>query len=266
MSVLRHPLMNFSNELKQQLMAGDVKLGIFLVSASSTIAECCATRAIDWLIVDMEASAADRRELTQVLQALNGSQTAGMVRVTRNERHAIEAALDAGAYGLLVPKVDDASQAKDVVNSAYYPPLGKRGVNPIRCSGYFSDLPTYFKRANDLLLCMVQIESAEAVSNAEEIAATPGIDALFIGCGDLACDLGQPGNVVGPRMDEARARVMAACQAHNKIPGIFAYSRELAIEYMKEGFRFVAVGNDIKFLAAALENDLLVLHAARSSC
>ncbi|WP_080962101.1 HpcH/HpaI aldolase family protein [Chromobacterium subtsugae] len=251
-----HPLLNAGNPIKDKLAAGRTCFGLFLVSASALIAECCATRGPDWLLVDMEASPADRRDLIQMLQALNGSRTAGMVRVARNERHLIEAALDSGAQGLMVPKVDSAADARAVANCAYYPPRGRRGVNPIRCSAYFSRLPDYFAEANQSLLTIVQIESAQAVAEADDIAAVDGIDVLFIGCGDLACDLGQAGQVTGALMDAAIEQVLEACHRHGKIAGIFAYSLELAQRYARQGFRFIAFGNDMKLLAQSLEQQM----------
>ncbi|AOK50251.1 hypothetical protein WT60_25855 [Burkholderia sp. MSMB617WGS] len=260
-----HPLLLLRNPNKEKLRAGEVSLGLFLVSANALIAECCATRGLPWLLVDMEASPADRKDLVHVLQALNGSGTTGMVRVARNDRQLIEAALDSGALGLMVPKVDSAAAARAIVDSAYYPPKGRRGVNPIRCSGYFRNLPGYFATANDSLLIIAQIETAEAVEAADDIAAVDGIDVLFVGCGDLACDLGQPGQVTGPRMDEAIARTLDACRRHGKIPGIFAYSLDLARHYASQGFRFIAFGNDLKLLAQSLEQQMSALEDIAAS-
>ncbi len=159
--------------------------GLFIVSGSPLMAEACASRGPDWLVLDMEASDAGRRELTQMLQALNGAHAFGIARVPSNTRQQIEAALDAGAHGLIVPKVSSAAEARAVVDAAFYPPKGTRGLNPIRSSAFFTDMPDYFAHANARVLVGVQIETAEALRNLPEIAAVNGIDCCSWGAGTL---------------------------------------------------------------------------------
>src|SRR5438874_7401145 len=100
--------------------------------------------------------------------------------------------------------------------------------------------------ANARTLCFVQLEDVRSVDNVDEIAAVPGVDALFMGMGDLACAYGQPGDVTGEKLDIARAAVLDACKRHGKYAGIFAYGLDLARRYLAEGFTLLALGNDIK--------------------
>jgi 2-keto-3-deoxy-L-rhamnonate aldolase RhmA len=241
-----HPLLQGHNRTKATLLDGGVALGMFLLSGSSMLAEVCSTLPLDWLMVDLEASPISRYELLPILQSLNGSTVTPFVRAQSREHWHLEQILDLGVQGILVPKVDDADTARRVVAACRFPPLGARGVNPVRASGYFSDVAGYLSSANERVLCMVQIESAKAVAAAAEIAAVEGIDGLFIGAGDLALSLGQPANVVGPKMDDACHRVLEAAQRAGKFPGIFAYSLELADIYAEQGFKFIAIGNDVK--------------------
>ncbi len=250
------------NPVRARLNSGEPALGLFLLSGSSQVAELLSTLSIDWLVVDMEASPISPREVIQVFQALHNTRVAPLVRVPVNSHHLIEQALDWGAHGVLVPKVDDADAARLVAAAARYPPHGRRGVNPVRASAYFADVGAYLSNANARTLCMVQVESVRAVENARAIAGVDGIDLLFIGAGDLAYSLGQPGQVTGPQMDTARRRVIDACLEHHKIPGIFAYSLELAEQYLVEGFRFVAFGNDYKLLREAASGSLRRLRGA----
>lgn len=255
-AVTRHPLLGIGNKTKERLRSGQVTLGMFVLSGSPIVVECCSTLPIDWLLIDGEASPISKETVLQLFQAISGSGVTPILRVEALNHHSIEHALDIGAHGILVPKVEDAAMARRVVDACFYPPVGKRGINPVRASGYFSAVPEYLNTAAARTLCMVQIESAEAVTNAHEIAAVEHIHVLFIGPGDLASSLGQPGIVTGPAMDEARAAVLRATAEHGKQAGIFAYSIELAQQYIDEGFRFVAFGNDLKVLRDGILRNL----------
>lgn len=255
---VQHPLHKRLNACKDKLDAGKTVFGLFLLSGSSSVAECCAGLPYDWIIVDMEASPVTNNGVLHILQAMNGSLSTPFVRVPKPDKQIIEHMLDLGAQGILVPKVDNVEIARSVVDAAYFPPKGGRGINPVRASGYFNDIGGYLSKANNEISCMVQIESKTAVDNASEIAAVDGVHGLFIGCGDLSSSYGQAGNVTGEKMDKARAAVLEACRINNKVPGIFAYSLELAQDYVKEGFKFIAVGNDFKLIR---ERSLEVLNS-----
>lgn len=243
-----HSLFELSNRTAEMLAKGEVTFGLFLLSGNSMIAEAIGTMPLDWLVVDMEASPVTKEGTLHILQALNGSQVTPIIRVSVLERSLIEHALDVGAHGVIIPKVDTPEDAARAVQACRFPPDGVRGVNPVRASAYFGNLPRYFAEANQRTQCIVQIESAEAVERAAEIATVRGVDVLFMGMGDLACSYGQPGDVIGPKMDAARQRVLDAAEKSGKIAGIFAYAIELAELYVKEGFRFIAISNEIKLL------------------
>lgn len=256
---MSHPLFRVDNPLRDVLADGKPAHGLFLITPSSLLAELTGTLGFDWAVLDMEASAMSKQDALAMTQALTGSACSPIVRVPYLNRHLIEHALDIGAHGVLVPKVDTAEDAAQAALACRFPPDGERGVNPVRASAYFGNLPEYFAAANARTLCIVQIESERAVENVDEIAAVPGVDGLFIGMGDLACAYGQPGNVVGERLDEARQAVLAACKRHGKVPGLFAYGLDLAKEYVAEGFTLLAVGNDVKFFREAAVNALSAL-------
>jgi 2-keto-3-deoxy-L-rhamnonate aldolase RhmA len=181
---------------------------------------------------------------------MSASSLVQIVRVPNLDRHLIEHALDLGAHGVLVPKVENRDQATMAAQACRFPPQGSRGVNPIRASGYFTNLPDYFRSVDARTICAIQVETLAGVENIDEIIEVPGVDVVFIGVGDLACSLGQPGVPDGPAMDAARHRVLDATLAAGKRPGIFAYSDELARLYAEEGFELIAVGNEIKLFMA----------------
>lgn len=231
-------------------------IGIFLLSGDSMFAELCGTTELDWVVLDMEAAPMSKRDAVHLMQGLRASECAPIVRVSWGQQHLIEHALDMGASGVMIPKVNSAADAEAAALACRFPPEGTRGVNPVRASGYFADVAGYLAHANEHVQCIVQIESPEAIRNVDEIAATKGVDGLFIGMGDLASGYGQPGNMEGPVIDEARAAVLAAAARHGKRAGIFAYSQDLARRYVTEGFEFIAIGNEFKLFREALTGAL----------
>jgi 2-keto-3-deoxy-L-rhamnonate aldolase RhmA len=249
-----HPLQVTRKDTRAQLTEKSSTIGLFIVSASPLVVEACAMCDLDWLVFDQEASPTGRSELTQMLQAINGARVLGFARIAANTPHNIEAALDAGVHGVIVPKVSNRSDAEAAVRGAKYPPMGARGLNPIRCSGYFSTLPGYFQRANSETMLAVQIETAEALKNLDAIAAVTGVEMLFVGCGDLAAELGHIGDVEHPDVHVAIVRVLEACRRASKIAGIFAYSGNLARKYRDIGYNFIAIGNDLKFLLSGIDD------------
>lgn len=256
---MTHPLLQRRNPVKERLARGEVATGLFVLSGSAIVMEACSTFALDWLLVDAEASPVSGETILHLFQSVSGSGVAPLVRVPQLDHHTIEHLLDLGAYGVLVPKVNDAAMARAAAQAAYYPPKGRRGINPVRVSAYFEDVPGYLREANERTMVLAQIETVEGLAAADEIAAVDGIDGLFLGPGDMAAELGQPGDVTGPAMEDAAARVRDAARAHGKAAGVFAYSIELARRYVDDGFTFVAVGNDVKLLRAAITADLEAL-------
>jgi 2-keto-3-deoxy-L-rhamnonate aldolase RhmA len=226
------------------------------LSGSSFVAEAMATQALDWMLVDMEASHASKEDLLHVLQAITAYDVTPLVRVQDQTKHHIESSLDFGARGVMIPKVDTQAQAIAMSAACYYPPKGTRGVNCIRASAYYTRAKEYLENANESVLSVMQVESSESVDNVFGIASVPNVGALFLGPGDLAASYGQMGVVTGGRMDEARRRVVTACQEYGKISGIFAHSVESANQYIGEGFLMVALGNDIKHVNSGLAQAL----------
>ncbi|MFD0530491.1 HpcH/HpaI aldolase/citrate lyase family protein [Kitasatospora arboriphila] len=258
----RHPLFDGWPPLARRTGPDGPSLGLFLLSGSSMVAELCGTLPLDFTVLDLEASPMSKGDLLPMLQALTGSSCAPLVRVPYLHRHHIEHALDLGAASVMVPKVDTVEEARAAADACRYPPFGTRGVNPARASGWFHDLPGYLADAAKRTTCLVQIESPEAVAAADAIAAVPGVDGLFVGTGDLACSLGQPGVVSGPAMDRARAAVLAAARRHGQLAGIFAGGPEQARQYAAEGFDLIAVGNELALLRETLRHALDGLRGA----
>jgi 2-keto-3-deoxy-L-rhamnonate aldolase RhmA len=243
------------SELKKRLKVKK-QFGIFHLTASPIVSEVLATTNIDWIALDMEASPAERMELVHFLQSLQGKHPVPVARLKSHEHTHIEQVLDTGVQTIIVPKVHDAAICKKVIEASKYPPLGKRGVNPVRASRYFLDLPQYFHEANKSISVLVQIESEQAVRNIDEILGINGVDGVFVGCGDLALDMGYPGKVDAPKVRKAIQAIAVATLKYKKIAGIFSYDARLTALYKKMGYKFIAIGNDIKLLKNALDDEL----------
>ena len=249
-------LFDYENKIKARIKNGEISMGVFLLSGSSFIAEAMANMDIDWMVIDLEASHASKEDVLHILQALNPYAVTPIIRVAEHNKHFIEFGLDYGARGIMVPKIDTVKQAAEMIKACYYPPKGERGMNCIRASGYYTRSVSYLKNANDCTLTIFQIESKESMANLSGIAQVAEIDILFVGLGDLSASYGYLGNIAGKEMNEARQKVIDACTKYDKIPGIFAHSPELVSQYIKEGFKFIAIGNDVKFLQQGFSDSL----------
>ena len=226
-----------ASQLKRRVAEGEPLLGTFLNLGSPLAAEVCGRAGFDWALVDLEHGAGTEAELIPTLQALAATGTPAVVRVEANERPRFARALDAGADGVMVPRVDSAEEARAAVAAMRYPPRGVRGVAYMnRGAGWAADAPE--REA----LCAIQIESGAAVDAAAEIAQVDGVDVLFVGPSDLRQALGGP-------IDDAVEVVLGAARASGKAAGILLRSRAQLDQTLEQGFRFVGVGSDSLFLA-----------------
>ncbi|GIX06446.1 MAG: 4-hydroxy-2-oxo-heptane-1,7-dioate aldolase [Candidatus Poribacteria bacterium] len=227
----------------QKLRKGQPTVGSWLTLASPLAAEFLAHVGFDWLVVDTEHSPIGLETVCCCFQAIATTPTTPMARVADNDPTLIKQILDVGAMGIVVPMIMSAEEAQRAVDAAKYPPVGHRSVSGARCTLYGSD---YRERANESLLVIAQIEHIEAVERAEAILSVPGVDAGFIGPNDLAWSMGAaPGS---PEHEAAVQRVLEAGKRTGKPVGIHTYSGSEARRRIQEGFRFLAIGSDARFM------------------
>lgn len=236
-------------------------LGLWQALAAPYTADICARAGYDWLLFDGEHAPNTAQTLLGQLQAVEAFPVAAIARVPLGEPVAIKQYLDIGFATLLVPMVDTAEQARAVIAASRFPPLGNRGVasSTSRASGFGAD-KDYLQCAHERTTIIVQIESRAALDNIAAIAAVDGVDALFIGPGDLAASLGHLGNPGHGEVQQAIAGAKAAIDDAGKPAGIFALSPDDARRRIEEGYRFISVGTDIGILtrgAAELRNSLM---------
>jgi 2-keto-3-deoxy-L-rhamnonate aldolase RhmA len=242
------------NATLAKLRAGQMAVGFGAFHLRSVATPALARAAgYDWLFIDMEHGAFSVHEATQLAMASLAVGITPIVRVCTNALDEGTRALDNGAQGIVVPHVDTPELARRVAEAFHFPPQGKRSWGGgVAIYGYLApDAAIAQDEINGDVLIIAMIETAEAVGHAEAIAATPGIDVLFIGSSDLTADMGISGQMDHPRVIEAYRTVIAACRRHGKVAGMGGiYDEENARRYIGMGARFVFAGTDQMFLLA----------------
>ncbi len=240
------------NSFKQSLTQPGAQIGLWLALADAYSAELCATTGFDWLLIDGEHGPNDLRSMLAALQAVAPYPVHPVVRIPNGDVNLIKQVLEIGATTLLIPMVESAEQARALVRATRYPPQGIRGVGSgLARSSRWSSHADYLKKANDGICLLLQVETAEALAQIDEIAAVDGVDGVFIGPADLAASMGHLGNadlpVVVDAINDGIRRILAA----GKAPGILAVNEARARECIELGVRFVAVGVETSLLAQA---------------
>ena len=264
------------NPFKQALRERRPQIGLWMGLANAYTAEICGLAGFDWLVIDGEHAPNDLRSIQaqlQTLAAYPGSHP--VARVPLGDTALIKQYLDLGAQNILVPMVDTAEQAAQLVRAMRYPQDdgqgGIRGMAGARASrwGHYTD---YFKRSNEEVCLLVQVESREALKNLDAIAATPGVDGVFIGPADLSASLGHVGHATHPEVQAAIEDAIARILKAGKAPGILTPDEKLARHYLALGAVFVAVGLDTQILmrqttdlAARFKADLSAVTPSKGS-
>ena len=218
--------------------------GTFLSLGSPLLARMAAQLGFDWVLIDLEHGACSEGGLQSMLLAVEGTTCVPIVRVVSNDQDCIKRALDLGAAGVMVPYVCTAEEATNAVAYTRYPPHGCRGVASSTIATDFGlTMDEYHANVHDRTLVIVQIETAQGVSNIDQIATVDGVDVVFVGPLDLSYNLGCPKQFEHPDLISALETVVAACQQAGKAVGILS-NEEKAQQHLEQGFTFLAVGSD----------------------
>ena len=239
-----------TNPFRQALADGKAQIGCWLALADAYTSEVVATAGFDWLLIDGEHAPNDLRSTLAQLQALAGHPSHPVVRAVEGRTSLVKQLLDIGATSLLIPMIETAEQAAEMVAATRYPPDGVRGVGSAiaRASRWAKDAD-YLKQADDGICLLLQVESQRGLDHLDAIAATPGVDGVFFGPADLSASMGHRGNPGAPAVQEAIEDGIARVLAAGKAPGILATDPALARRYLELGALFVAVGVDVSLLA-----------------
>ncbi len=238
------------NVFKNALKARKRLIGLWLGLANAYTAEVCAGVGFDWLLIDGEHAPNDLRSVLEQLQAIAAYPSHPIVRPPIGETHLIKQLLDIGVQTLLIPMVENAEQAKRLVAAVRYPPRGVRGVgSTLARASNFGAQADYLATADDQICLLLQVESLAGLANVSAIAATEGVDGVFIGPSDLAAAMGHLGEPAHPEVQAAIQRSIKAILDAGKAPGILAVSETLARHYLELGVVFAAVGTDVSLLS-----------------
>ncbi len=223
---------------------GEQTIGCWLSLANTYTAEAISSLGFDWVCIDLQHGMIDYTDLREMLPAISTTDVTPLVRVPWNEPYEIMKVLDAGAYGVIVPMINNRVEAAQAVDACRYPPDGHRSFGPIRAALYGRG--GYAKNANSHIACLAMIETAEGIANLEEIVTTPGLDGIYIGPADLALALGLPPTGDQPQEEhlEVVKRILGACRTHGIAAGIHTSSLEYTQKYLELGFHFVTLGSE----------------------
>jgi 2-keto-3-deoxy-L-rhamnonate aldolase RhmA len=239
-----------TNFVKQKLQRHEPALGAWLSLPSVLSARLMAHLGFDWLLIDMEHTAHNPVLMADMVATITDAGTcAPIVRVPTNSVEWFKWALDAGAWGVMVPMVNTREDAERIIEYTKYPPTGRRSNGGVFAPYGFGirGRTEYTKAANDEILVVAQIESVQALQNLDEILSVPGLDVAFIGPNDLHMSLGLPPSSDGtePAFMEALERIKTATQKHNVALGILSGNGEQAAKRVQQGFHMISVTSDI---------------------
>ena len=258
MSNLKLPIMR-PNPIRERLSKGMSAFGImafeFFVPGLFSIVEKAGG---DFIILDMEHSGVGSDTIKHQLAFARATSVVPIVRVPGSAYHLIAPVLDAGAMGIMVPLVETAEQAREIVAACRYRPLGRRGLGfSVAHDNYSSgDVSKKIQQANDRTLVIALIESEIGIRNADEILAVPGIDIGWLGHYDLTDSMGIPADFDNPRFKDAVNHLVKSCKNNKKTAGFLAPDVKTALQWHKKGFHCLCYGTDISLLRDSLSEGL----------
>lgn len=243
------------NTFKKRLKAGNQLIGLWLGLADPYCAELAANAGFDWLLLDGEHAPNDLRSQLAQLQAIAPYASHPIIRPAIGDTVLIKQLLDIGAQTLLIPLVETAEQAAELVRAMRYPPQGIRGVgSALARASRWNSIPDYLDSADDQMCLLVQIETVKGLQNLDAIAAVEGVDGVFIGPADLSAALGHRGKPTHPEVQTAIEDAVKRIQYAGKAAGILMADAKLAQHYLELGCGFVAVGVDTTVLMKGLKS------------
>ena len=244
------------NKILEAWKAGKAVINGWCAIPSSFSAELMAHQEWDAITIDCQHGIVDYTDAVGMLQAISTTDKTPIVRVSWNDPAAIMKLLDAGAYGIIAPMINNRAQAEAFVSYCKYPPLGQRSNGPIRAVLYAG--ADYQANANENVLAIAMIETREAVDNLDEILSTPGLHGIYIGPSDLALSYGRK-PVLDPTDELVYGKMMhilEEAKKHNVPAGLHCGTAEFALRMIKQGFLLTTIANDARMMVIGCQQEL----------
>lgn len=239
----------WENPVKARLRSGQPVFGITLTTNSVEAAAQAAALGFDFLWIEMEHSPISLETVRNIVLATRGLKAVPFARVPVNELWTAKRVLDAGVLGVMFPFTSTPELARQAVAACKYPPHGRRGSGAGLATFRWDEAENYYDFADRNVMSIAIIEEISAVERIEEIAATPGIDVLFVGPSDLSFSMGLRGDMSHPRVHEAMAKVVSAAQKHGKVAGRLTTGGSDVARCLEQGFRFIQCATELNFMA-----------------
>ncbi len=234
--------------VKERMLAGEVVVGTFIQTPHPVVCEFLAGMGLGMLCLEAEHSAMGAETVQSLVAACERGGAEALVRIADNDWTHVAGALDAGASGIICPRINTAAEAKTLINASLYPPVGERGIGPGRVTAYgYNAGPDYRARANARNLIAVQVETKAAVKNLDAILGVKGLDMVFIGPADLTSSLGLTG-MDDPKLQSTIESILLKTQAAGKLTGIFAGNPAGAAHWIGKGTNLVLLASDLMFM------------------
>ncbi len=237
-------------------------IGTWLMSAAPSTAEALGCSGFDFLVVDMEHVPIDTPQLIEILRAIAGTPAQPVVRLPWNDAVMVKRAMDAGAQTLMFPFVQNDDQARWAASYTRYPPEGVRGVAAMHRASRYGTVQDYLRRANDEVCVIVQIETQSALEQIADIASVPGVDAVFVGPGDLSASMGHLGDIANPAVQEKLAWAASECRRLERPVGIVGPNPDMVRRFLEYGYDWAAVGSDMAMMLGLARQYLAALKTA----
>jgi 2-keto-3-deoxy-L-rhamnonate aldolase RhmA/quercetin dioxygenase-like cupin family protein len=239
-------------KLRQKLAADQTVYGLWVTLESASITEMAVALGLDWVTIDAEHGHLGWRDILEHVRATVRSDTVCLVRIAEHSVGLVKRVLDIGADGVVVPWVETPEQARAVVSYAHYPPEGVRGIGAERATCWGRCFGPSVKEANEHVLVIPMIETVQGGRHADAIAATPGVEVVFVGPADYSSSAGYPGQWEGPGVAEQLLAIKDAVRRAGKYGGVICTSNQNLAERRQQGFRMLGVGLDAGMLLRSL--------------
>jgi 4-hydroxy-2-oxoheptanedioate aldolase len=255
------------NSVKSRLKAGQPAVGTWLSLASITAARFLARSGFHWLCVDVEHSLAGMESTAHIMGSIADAGCVPLARVPSNRHDHIKRILDNGGFGVVVPMVNSVAEAASAVRACQYPPRGDRSVGgSVHALNWAANPSEYYARADDEILVVLQCEHIDAVKNFDSVYSIAGVDAVFVGPNDLMASM-RAADGTPPSKDafeQALQDILAGCRRIGIAAGLHTFNVDDANRRIQEGWQFIAVGSELKFMvdgAAKIVDGLGLSHS-----